>query len=89
MLQPNARTIKILEELGWAEKWRKKAFKEGIEKGIEKGRQQNIEKTRLEAKLEANLENARAMFREGISVDKIARITKIPLRRLKKELQAQ
>jgi hypothetical protein len=44
---------------------------------------------RLEGRLEGHLDDARAMFAEGDSLEKIARITKIPLKRLKKELQAQ
>jgi hypothetical protein len=73
ILMLTARTIKIFEEIGWTEQWIKKGRLEGELKGIEKGK----------------LEDARAMFAEGDSFEKIARITKIPLKRLKKELQAQ
>jgi hypothetical protein len=48
-------------------------FEEGIEKGIEKGK----------------LETARAMFAEGDSLEKIARVTEIPLKTLKKKLLIQ
>ena len=48
-------------------------FGEGIEKGIEKGK----------------LEDATAMFAEGISLEKIARITNLPLEQLKEKLRIQ
>jgi len=48
-----------------------------MEKGIEKG------------ELKGKLEDARAMFAEGMDVDVIARITKVPLNTLKKELSLQ
>ena len=44
-----------------------------IEKGIEKGK----------------LEDARAMFAEGINIETISRVTKIPLKTLKKKLSEQ
>jgi hypothetical protein len=66
------RTRKIIEEIGWGEQWRQKYTKIGREEG----------------KLEGKLEDARAMFAEGDSLAKMSRVTKIPLKRLKKELQA-
>ena len=45
-------------------------FEEGIEKGMEKGK----------------LEDARAMFAEGDNLEKIARITKIPMEILEANL---
>jgi len=68
----------IFEEYDMAEavfeSWSDIARKEGERKGERKGRQ------------EANLENARAMFAEGDSLEKIVRITKLPLKKLKSEL---
>ena len=69
----NARTRKIFEELGWTEQWRKNAFKEGIKEGVEKGK----------------FEAARAMFAEGDSLEKIARVTGISRRTLKAKLSTQ
>ena len=46
---------------------------EAIEEGIEKGK----------------LEDARAMFMEGDSLEKIARITKLPVESLKEKLRVQ
>jgi predicted transposase/invertase (TIGR01784 family) len=80
-----ARTRKIFEEIGWMEQWRQKATLEGRLEGRREGKLEG----RREGKLEGKLEDARAMFQEGISLTKIARITRIPLKRLKKELQAQ
>jgi len=48
-------------------------FGEGIEKGIENGK----------------LDDATAMFAEGISLEKIARITNLPLEQLKEKLRIQ
>ena len=53
--------------------WAEKWVEKGIEKGIEKGK----------------LEDARAMFDEGDSVQKISRVTKIPLNMLEKEFFIQ
>jgi predicted transposase/invertase (TIGR01784 family) len=53
--------------------WAEKCMEKGIEKGELKGK----------------LEDARAMFAEGMDVDVIARITKVPLNTLKKELSIQ
>ena len=93
----NAKTIKIFEELGWMDKWRKnvrlEGRKEGIEKGrlegIEKGRLEGIEKGRLEGIEKGRWETARAMFAEGDSLEKIARVTGISRRTLKAKLAAQ
>jgi len=73
----NARTRKMFEELGWAEQWRKKARLEGRKEG------------ELEGKLEGKLEDARAMFAEGDSIEKISRVTGISKRTLKTKLPAQ
>ena len=54
-----------------------------------------IEKSGLSAKWrqegieEGKLEDARGMFAEGFKIEVISRFTKIPVKRLKKELQAQ
>jgi len=76
-----ARTRKILEEIGWAEQWRKNARLEGRKEGKLEGRK--------EGKLEGKLETARAMFAEGDSLAKIARVTGISRRTLKAKLPAQ
>jgi len=57
--------------------WREEA----IEKGIEKGRIEGIE--------ERGFEIARAMFADGDSPGKIARVTGIPLETLKEKLRVQ
>jgi hypothetical protein len=56
------------------EVWFEEGREEGIEEGIEKGR----EKERFE--------NARAMYAEGDSLEKINRVTKIPIETLKEKL---
>ena len=68
---------KTLEEIGLGEQWRQQGFEEGIEKGMEKG----IE--------EGRLKTARAMIAEGDSLAKIARVTEIPVKTLKKKLSIQ
>jgi predicted transposase/invertase (TIGR01784 family) len=74
------RGIEIGEKRG-IEKGERRGIEIGEKRGIEKGEKSGVEKGKLEA--------ARAMFAEGDSIDRIARITKIPLNRLKQELQAQ
>jgi len=71
----NARTLKIFEELGYLEQWRKNAIEEGLKEGLKEG------------ELKGRLKIARAMFAEGDSLAKIARVTEIPIKRLKKELK--
>jgi hypothetical protein len=82
----NRRTLKIFEELGWAEQWRQKAILEGREKGrlegIDKGRLEGIEKGIEKGKLET----ARALFAEGFTLEKISRLTGLPLKTLKEKL---
>jgi len=56
-------------------------FEEGMEKGIEKGMEKGMEKGKLEI--------SRAMLAEGDSIEKIARITKIPLEILEANLFIQ
>jgi len=85
----NARTLKIFEELGWMEQWRKNAIK----KGRMEGRLEGELKGRLEGELKGiekgKLETARAMFAEGDSLAKIARVTGISRRTLKAKLSTQ
>ena len=81
----NAKTIKIFEELGWMDKWRKSVRLEGRKEGIEKGRLEGIEKG-IE---KGRWETARAMFAEGDSLEKIARVTGISRRTLKAKLAVQ
>jgi len=52
-------------------------LEEGIERGIDKGRE------------EERLEMARAMFAEGDSLEKIARVTKEPVELLSEKLRVQ
>ena len=68
-----ARTRKIIEESDLGVMLRQEGRQEGHQEGLKEGR----------------LKDARAMFAEGDSLTKIARVTKIPVKRLKKELQAQ
>ena len=72
-MQLTPRTCKILEKIGWADKWRKNARLEGL----------------LEGRLEGKLETARAMFAEGDNLAKISRVTGISRRTLKAKLAAQ
>ena len=81
-----ARTKKIFEEIGWMEQWRQKARQEGRQEGELKGRQEGELKGRQEGRQEGKLEAARAMFAEGDSIDKIARVTGISQRKLKTKL---
>ena len=81
-----ARTVKIFEELGWTEKWRQKGELKGRQEGELKGRQEGELKGRQEGRKEGKLEAARAMFAEGDSFDKIARVTGISQRTLKAKL---
>ena len=55
-----------------------KGMEKGIEKGIEKGMEKGMEKGREEERTR----NARAMKREGISAEMIARITGLPLQQV-------
>ena len=68
-------------------------FEEGIEKGrkegIEKGRKEGMDKGRKEGIDKGKLETARAMFAEGDSLEKIVRVTKLPLELLKEQLHVQ
>ena len=73
-----AKTRKTLEEIGWGEQWRQ----QGREQGREQGRKEGELKGRQEGRLEAAL----AMFAEGDSIDKIARVTGISPRTLKSKL---
>jgi hypothetical protein len=50
---------------------------------------QRINETRLDTRFETNLETAKEMFKEGDSIEKIARVTKLPLDMLSEMLQAQ
>ena len=76
-----AEMCKTLEEIGWGEKWRQEGRQEGLQKGLQKGLQEGFE--------EGRLKDARAMFAEGDSLEKIARITEIPLETLKAKLFLQ
>ena len=80
-----ARTRKILEEIGWAEQWRKNARREGQKEGRLEGQKEG----RLEGIEEGKLEAAKAMFAEGDSIEKIARVIGISRRTLKAKLSAQ
>ena len=72
-MQLTPRTCKILEEIGWGEKWRKKGRLEGIKEGELRGR----------------LETARAMLADGFTLEKISRLTGISRRTLKAKLAVQ
>jgi predicted transposase YdaD len=72
-----ARTRKIMEEIGWGEQLRQKGRIEGIETG------------KLEGIETGKLEDARAMIAEGDSLEKIARVTKIPIKTLKTKLSTK
>ena len=70
------KTIAIIEEIGWGQKWLQKGRQEGIREGIQKNQ----------------LKTARAMLADGDSLAKVSRITEIPqktLKTLKKELTAK
>ena len=67
------------------EVWREEGYEDGIVKGRELGREEGRELGREEERLE----NARAMFMEGDSIEKIARITKLPMETLKEKLTIQ
>jgi len=69
-----AEFCKTIEEIGLGEIWRQKGKMEGRQEGELKGRQ------------EGKLEAARAMFAEGDSFEKIARITGISKKTLKTKL---
>ena len=76
-----ARMCKTFEELGWTEIWRNNGKLEGKLEGELKGK--------LEGELKGKLEAAQAMFDEGDSIEKIARVTKLPLEMLKEKLAIQ
>jgi predicted transposase/invertase (TIGR01784 family) len=61
--------------------WREEGMELGREEGIERGIEQGIER--------GHIEDARAMFAEGDSLDKISRVTRIPVDRLKEILPPQ
>ena len=69
----------------WFEEGMERGMEKGMEKGMKKGMKKGMEKGMEKGKLEA----ARAMFAEGDSLDKIARITKIPLETLEANLFIQ
>jgi len=64
-------------------------LEEGIEIGIDKGRAEGIEIGIDKGREEERLEMALAMFAEGDSLEKIARVTKKPLELLKEKLRVQ
>ena len=63
-------------------------YAEGWEEGRQEGRQEGRKEERLKIGKQL-LEIARTMLDGGISLDKIARATKIPPGKLKKELRVQ
>jgi hypothetical protein len=69
----SAEFIEAVESTGLGDKWRAQGVKKGREEGI----------------VEGVLKTARAMFLEGDSLEKIERVTNIPMERLRKELQTQ
>ncbi|MDR1727023.1 MAG: hypothetical protein LBT74_03700 [Acidobacteriota bacterium] len=62
-----------IEEIGWGDRWVEKGLKEGIKEGIEKGK----------------LEDAQAMYADGLGIERISRITKIPIEQLREKLSVQ
>ena len=72
-----AEFCETIEKIGLGAKWRQEGIEKGIEEGIEKG----IEKGKLDA--------ARAMLSEGLNMEVISRVTKIPIKTLKKKLSLQ
>jgi hypothetical protein len=85
-LMLTARTRKIIEEIGWGEEWRRKGELKGRQEGELKGRQEGRLEGRQEGELKGKLETARAMFTEGDSIEKIARVTGISRKTLKAKL---
>ena len=83
------RTQKILEEIGWAEKWRKNAELKGRLEGRKEGKLEGRKEGMLEGRKEGKLETAKAMLAEGDSLEKIARVTGISRRTLKTKLAAE
>ena len=71
------------------EKGIEKGIAKGIEKGIVKGIEEGIEKGIEKGRNEAMLENAKAMFADGLSIEQIVRITRIPMDILKEKLPIQ
>ena len=69
---------KTLEEIGLGEIWRQEGKLEGRQEGERKGERKG--------RLEGKLEDAQAMFAEGDSLEKIARITGISRKTLKAAL---
>ena len=66
----------LLTEWNWED-----AQQVWLEEGIEKGREEGIDKGKLEV--------AKEMFAEGDSLEKIARVTKLPLKFLEEKLLVQ
>jgi len=85
---------KTIEEIGLGEIWRQKGKLEGELKGRQEGKLEGRQEGKLEGRQEGKLEGrqegkleaAQAMFAEGDSLDKIARITGISKKALKTKL---
>jgi predicted transposase/invertase (TIGR01784 family) len=70
--------INIAKEVWKQEAW-EDGLEEGLEKGLEKGREEGLEKGREEKNLETVIE----MKNEGLTDDVIARVTKLPIEKIR------
>ena len=84
--------IKIIEAtenrrdmmLTFSQELKKRGFEKGLQKGRQEGQQAGIEKGIKEGILKGKLETADAMLKEKMPVEKVAQLTGLPLKDIKK-----
>ena len=63
---------------------RQKGLQEGRQKGLQEGRQEGRQQGRQEGRLAEKIENARAMLQDGMSVELVAKYSRLPVTEVNK-----